>query len=124
MALILASLLESNSMSVNSLDFSPFCVTGADGKVYLGVRPSLIPKPFKSASVQIQGITYMARTPKGYSIDQVLGYDASIRVGLNMSSSGDPKGSDAAYKLITLLNDGKKWSMLVRMTGMVEEEWI
>jgi hypothetical protein len=66
----------------------------------------------------------MPRFPEGYSLDHILGYDAAVRVGLNMSNLGAPLGSDEAYRLITLLKDGKRWSRLIYLDGSSKEGWI
>jgi hypothetical protein len=83
----------------------------------------VIPKPFKSAMVALGGRTYEPGLPKGYTQGQVIGYDAAIRVGINMELSGKPAGEDRAYRLITLLDDGRKWSKLIFPNGNIEEGW-
>lgn len=106
-----------------SLDFTPFHIFGANGQPYTGVRPSFIPKPFISAVVVLNGKTFKPGFPEGYSQDQVLGYDAAVRVGMNMNINGKLLGGDRAYRLITLLEDGRKWSRLIYLSGYSEEGW-
>jgi hypothetical protein len=107
-----------------SLDFTPFHIFGADGHQYTGVRPSLIPKPFKSAVVVLNGKTFKPGFPKGYSRDQVFGYDAAVRMGINMTATGKKLSTDIAYRVVTILNDGKRWSKLVYPNGDIQEDWL
>lgn len=110
--------------SVMPFDYTPFHILCAHGQQYCGVRPSLIPKPFKSATVILGGRSYKPDLPEGYDRKQVIGYDAAIRVGINMDSAGKPVGKeDRAYRLITLLADGRKWSKLIFPNGDIEEGW-
>ena len=106
-----------------SLDFTPFHIFSAHGQRYCGVRPSVIPKPFRSAAVVLGGRTYEPGLPSGYYQKQVIGYDAAIRVGINIESTGKSIGEDRAYRLITLLTDGRKWSKLIFPNGDIEEDW-
>jgi hypothetical protein len=114
-------------MSVNHdlipLDFKPFHIFSAHGRQYCGIRPSEILKPFKSATVVLGGGTYQPGIPEGYTQKQVIGYDAAIRVGINITSSGEHTKEDRAYRLITLLADGRKWSKLIFLNGNVQEDW-
>lgn len=107
-----------------SLDFTPFHIFSAHGQQYCGVQPSVIPKPFKSALVILNGQTYKPGIPEGCNHKQVIGYDAAIRVGINMTPSGKPTGEDRVYRLITLLADGRKWSKLIFPNGDIQEDWI
>lgn len=118
--------MSANPAQVNptSVDFGPLHIICAYGQSYVGVRPSVIPKPFKSATVILNGRCYLPGLPKGFSEDQVIGYDAAVRVGLNMGSDGKPLGGDKAYRLITLLKGGARWSRLVFPNGEIKEEWI
>lgn len=104
--------------------WEPFHIFGANGQQYAGIRPSLIPKPFKSAVVVMNGTSFKPGLPKGYSVDQVFGYDATMRVGLNMNKEGKELSRDQAYRLITLLKDGRRWSKLIYMNGHSEEFWM
>lgn len=108
-----------------SLDFTPFHIFGADGQQYTGIRPSVIPKPFKSAVVVLGGKTFGPGLPEGYSRDHVLGYDAAVRIGINMDDTGRQIGdNDKAYRLITLLKDGRRWSKLVFLDSSIKEDWM
>lgn len=108
----------------DNIDFTPFHIFGADGQQYTGVRPSVIPKPFRGAVVVLGGKTFKSGLPPGYSVDQVLGYSAAVRMGLNLNADGVPLRSDKAYRLITLMKDGTKWSRLIYLDGSIEEYWI
>lgn len=107
-----------------SIDFSPLRVVGANGQQYIGIRPSLIPKPFMGAVIILGGKTFGPGLPEGYSRDHVLGYDAAVRVGMNMDASGALLGEDKTYRLITLLKSGKRWSRLIYLDGSSKEEWL
>lgn len=108
-----------------SLDFTPFHIFGANGQQYIGIRPSLIPKPFKRAVVVLGGRVFKPGLPKGCSLDHILGYDAAVRVGINMDGMGKQIGDDdKAYRLTTLLKDGRKWSRLIYLDGNTEEGWM
>lgn len=106
------------------VNFTPFHIFGANGQQYTGIRPSLIPKPFISAVVVLNGKTFKPGLPEGYTKEQVIGYDAAVRVGLNLGITGKVLGGDNAYRLITLLNDNKKWSRLILIDGTTKDEWI
>ena len=109
---------------LDNIDFAPFRILGADGQRYTGVRPSLIPKPFKGVSVVLQGKLFKPRVPDGYSVDQVLGFDAAIRIGMDLHVAGGFLRSNKAYRLVTLLKDGRRWSRLVYLNGRSEEGWL
>jgi len=109
---------------IASLDFTPFHIFSVRGQQYTGVRPSIIPKPFVSATIILEGRSYLPGLPEGYTKKQVIGYDAALRVGLNMTPTGEELSNDKAYRLITLLDDGKKWSKLIYPSGNIEEDWI
>lgn len=106
------------------VDFTPFHILCANGQQYCGVRPSMIPKPFKNVAVVLGGRSYKPGFPVGYNRKQVIGYGAAIRVGINMGYTGKPAGEDRAYRLITLMEDGKKWSKLIFPNGNIEEGWL
>lgn len=107
-----------------SLDFAPFHIFSANGQQYCGVKPSEIPKPFISVAVILNKRTYRPGMPKGYTRKHVIGYDAAIRVGMNMTETGGKLSTDKVYRMITLLDDGKKWSKLICLNGDTEEGWI
>jgi len=106
------------------LDFTPFHIFSAHGQRYCGIRPSMIPKPFKSVVVVLGKHTYKPGLPRGCVSNQILGYDAAIKVGINLGSSMKQSKDDTAYRIITLLKDGQKWSKLISPNGHVEENWI
>lgn len=107
-----------------SVDFGPLHITCAQGQTYVGVRPSVIPKPFKSAKVILSGRRFLPGMPTGFSEDQIIGYDAAVRVGLNMGPDGESLGGDKAYRLVTLLKGGLKWSRLIHLDGKIEDNWM
>lgn len=111
-----------------SLDFTPFHILCAHGQQYCGVRPSMIPKPFKSAVVVLNGQSYKPGLPDGCSLNNIVGFDAAIRVGITMEVSeksvGTVEKEDRAYRLITLMKDGRKWSKLIYLNGNIEEDWL
>lgn len=112
-------------MPVNQANqWEPFRIFGANGQEYTGVQPSLIPKPFRSVVVTLGGMAFKPSLPRGCSGNQVFGYDAAVRMGVNMSGSGVALSSDQAYRLITLLKDGRRWSKLVYVDGRIEEYWM
>lgn len=104
--------------------WEPFRIIGASGQKYVGVQPSLISKPFRSVEVVLGGKSFKPSLPQGCPAGQVLGYDAAIRVGINMNTTGDVLDKDQAYRLITLLKDGRRWSRLVYLGGHIEEYWM
>ena len=109
-------------MSAN-LDFTPFQILSVHGQMYQGIRPSEIPKPFKSVLVILGGQSYTPSLPPNYTKEDILGYGAAIRVGLNLGLSGKSTGEDKAYRLVTLLKDGRKWSKLIALNGNITEGW-
>ncbi len=72
-----------------NLDFDRFVIKGSDGLVYQGIRPSLIPKPFKSVIYKYKdekNLTPVIPTIKNTFL--FLGFDACFVVrliGLNES---------------------------------------
>lgn len=103
-----------------SVNFEPFRILGADGKRYKGIRPSLIPGPFKYVAVYIGGKPFGPGVPFESDAPQIIGYDAAIRVGINIGVDS----MDLAYRIITLMKDGKKWSRLIHPNGRLEERWM
>ena len=110
--------------NLESLDFTPFYILSAHGQQYCGVRPSMIPKPFKSVVVTFGGETYCPGLPEGYLKKDVVGYDAAIRVGMNLTSAGKKVNSDMAYRMITILKDGKKWFKSIGPGKQITEDWM
>jgi len=110
-------------MSVN-IDFTPFHITCSKGQIYRGVRPSMIPKPFRQVNVYLAGKWYEPGVPKGYRRDHIIGFDAAIKVAMDLSLSGKEKKDSRAYRIVTLLDDGRKWSKLIFLDGRVKENWM
>ena len=84
------------------IDFSRFEIVGADGNVYRGIRPSLVPKPFISIKyVCPSGLIIYPLIPN--DPDDVLGYDGSLQV-----SMGSDNSTRIAVRMITILKNGER----------------
>lgn len=102
-----------------SLDFGPLVITDALGVTHQGVRPSLLPRPFRRAGLALPGGNRECRWPPGLV---PAGFDATVNVSL------DPCGASETlirYRLVALMADGRKWSVLYDPDGnMVAEGWL
>lgn len=105
--------------------FENFKIIGADNVVYDGVRPGLIPKPFKAVQIMLSnGKELKPFAAKEKNIEDIIGFDCSIKMIADvLSTSAIPI---YFYRIITLYNDGSKWSVLFDCTSgnVVEADWV
>lgn len=90
------------------IDFSRFEIVGADGNRYVGVRPSLVPKPFRSICYKCDNglIIYPTTHPN------TEGFDGSLNVITNGKNE-----TKISVRLICILKDGRKMYNLYTTEG-------
>ena len=55
--------------------FDNFTIVGSDGLTYTGVRPGLVPKPFKYIDVKINGKVLLPGHHESKSHSDIIGFD-------------------------------------------------
>lgn len=106
-----------------TISFDNFVVTGADNNVYRGIRPGLIPMPFKGIEILCRGGKRIKPIPfPERNVDDIIGFGGSIKV-INdvMSTSSTP---NYFYRLVVIYKDDAKWSVFFDFDGnIVGSEW-
>jgi hypothetical protein len=101
------------------VDFSRLVVCGADNKTYHGQAPSTIPGPFKGVKLAFPEHECFATVPEGVPVVDINYFEAFITVVL------EDGAENHAYKLVTVLKDGRKWGSFYSMEGMtIKSEWV
>lgn len=109
-------------MSANTIQiaemFSRLRIEGSDAVVYEGVRPSSVPKPFRSVVVCLPGNGIIGPLPPESGCP-VLGYEAAVNCTI------DGNGTELyRWKLTTLLAGGKQWITYISLNGHSTGAWI
>lgn len=100
------------------IDFSRFRIIGADGNVYRGVRPSLVPKPFRQISYKTpSGQLLFPKTNPQKPDSLILGYDGSFRI-----VNAQFNHSTLYVRLVTYYKDDTAWGVLFERSGTWVQE--
>lgn len=106
-----------------AISFSNFFIVGSDGNSYRGIRPSLVPSPFKHIEISCRNGKKIKpiHNPEKKEED-ILGFYGSIKVLADvLSSVTDP---NYFYRLVVLYKDETKWSVFYDFDGnILGGEW-
>ena len=106
------------------IDFSPINILSADGNWYRGVRPSLVLKPFISVFLVLGGKVIPPGLPKGYSPKDAVDFDVAARMGMSLNAGGSGPLECQGYRMVAIFKDGKRWSKLIYLNGIITENWL
>jgi hypothetical protein len=106
-----------------SISFDNFFIVGADNHTYRGIRPGLVPAPFKGIRITCRGGKVITPIPAPErNVEDIIGFGGSIKV-INdvMSASATP---NYFYRLVVIYNDDSKWSVFFDFDGNIAgSEW-
>ena len=101
--------------------FDNFTIVGSDGLTYTGVRPGLVPKPFKYIDVKINGKVLLPGHHESKSHSDIIGFDGSIKV---IADPMNPVNETRLYRLMVLYNNNTCFSVFYDKDGnMMGAEW-
>lgn len=101
--------------------FDNFLIVGADNQTYTGVRPGLVPKPFKYIEVNVNGKKLLPGHHETKSYEDIIGFDGSIKV---IADPFNPSNETRLYRLMCLYSDNRCFSVFYDKEGvMVGAEW-
>lgn len=91
--------------------FDNFNIEGDDGLSYSGVRPGMIPKPFRQVNIILKNgkILKPVASPEKNPED-IIGFDCSVKVLAEMSNPGQDNQM-YFYRIVTIYKDDSKFSV-------------